>query len=182
MKKLIIHVLVLASATFTGCKSIEVNNRGSEVALDGDGQVVRDTSGNPIVIYKGWDVDYFQHWNWQKFDAFSASVETNGAISVTINGYASGADSNLVHLVSASLDGVATVADKVLAAMATQGVSLLGDAASMALKACEERWIANGGDPSKLQVTCKDGSCTLTDGTVTETCTDCCTDCKTTGN
>lgn len=173
----ITHLLLSAcclAAVATGCKSIEVDRRGHQVAVDGAGQVIKDKDGNPVILDLGWNVDYFQHWNWQRFDSMHAKA---GEAELDINGYASGADSNLVHLVSASLEGVATVAEKVLAAMATQGVSLVGDAASMALKACEERWIANGGDPSKLQVTCKDGSCTLTDGTVTETCTDCCTDC-----
>lgn len=180
MKKLIIPVLVLAillvSATFTGCKSITVTRNPDKVATNPvTGEILLDADGH-VILLGGWVVTYFQHWNWQRFDSMKAKAGNEAEIE--INGYASGADSNLVHLVSASLDGVATVAEKVLAAMATQGVSLLGDAASMALKACEERWIANGGDPSKLQVTCKDGSCTLTDGTVTETCTDCCIDCK----
>lgn len=180
MKKLIITVLVLASATFTGCKSITVTRNPDNVATNPKtGEILLDADGH-VVLIGGWSVTYFQHWNWQRFDSLKARAGNEAEIE--INGYASGADSNLVNLVSTSLDGVATVAEKVLEAMATQGVSLVGDAASMALKACEERWIANGGDPSKLQVTCKDGSCTLTDGTVTETCTDCCIDCKQTVN
>ena len=179
-----ILVLMMAEAviglSIVGCKSITVTRNPDKVATNPiTGEILFDSEGH-VVLIGGWSVSYFQHWNWQRLDSMKARAGNEAELE--INGYASGADSNLVQLVSASLDGVAAVADKVLAAMATQGVSLVGDAASMALKACEERWIANGGDTSKLQVTCKDGSCTLTDGTVTETCTDCCIDCKPTVN
>ena len=50
MKKLIIPVLMslLVSASFTGCKSIEVERRGHQVATDGAGQVIKDKDGNPV--------------------------------------------------------------------------------------------------------------------------------------
>ena len=179
MKKImIVCAAVAAIALADGCKSIEVDNRGSEVALDGKGEVVRDTVGNPIIIYKGWNVYYFQHWNWQKFDKFDALVKTNGTIKVGINGYASGADTNLNALVATSLNGVALITEKVLAAVATQGCSVIGGAGEMALKACIEKFKANGGDERNVQVSCKDGSCTITDGKVTEVCENCCTDCQ----
>ena len=179
MKKLmIIWAAVAAIALAEGCKSITVDNRGSEVAIDDNGEVVRTKDGNPVVLYKGWQVDYFQHWNWQRFDTFDASVETNGAIKVGINGYASGADTNLNALVSTSLNGVAIITEKVLAAVATQGCSVIGGAGEMALKACIEKFKAKGGNENNIQVSCKDGSCTITDGNVTEVCENCCIDCK----
>lgn len=39
------------------------------------------------------------------------------------------------------------------------------------------RCISMGGDVANAAISCKDGSCTITDGTITETCTDCLTNC-----
>lgn len=162
------------AAVATGCKSIEVNRRGHQVAMDGQGQVIKDKDGNPIVIDMGWEVDYFQHWNWQRFDQLHAKA---GEAELDINGYSSGADSNVVAIVSTSLIGVATITEKVCAAIITYGGSVAAEGGSAAISALANKFIANGGqaDAAKVEV-CKDGSCTITDG-----CTTCsepgCVDC-----
>lgn len=175
MKKLMIVCAAMAAiALADGCKSIEVENRGWEVALDGNDNVVCDKAGNPIILYKGWYVDYFQHWNWQKFDQFDASVETNGAIRVGINGYASGADSNLVSLVSTSLEGVATITEKVAAAIVTYGGTVAADFGTQLIQQAAERFVSKGGDVATATVTCDGTDCKICDANgVCETCTDC---------
>lgn len=179
MKKLFIIGAVAAAAVITGCKSIEVDNRGSAVALDGEGNVIKDVKGNPIILDKGWNVDYFQHWNWQKFDSFDASVKTNGEVHVGINGYVSGADSNLNVLVSTSLNGVATITEKVCAAIITYGGSVAAEGGSAAIAALVNKFVASGGKVDAAKVTpCEDGSCTITDGCVTCTEPGVCTDCQ----
>ena len=163
------------AAAITGCKSIEVDRRGHQVALDGDGQVIKDKDGNPVVIDMGWEVDYFQHWNWQRFDQMHAKA---GEAELDINGYEGGAAaSNLTALVSTSLSGVATITEKVVAAIITYGGSVAAEGGSAAIAALANKFIANGGqaDAAKVEV-CKDGSCTITDGCTTCTeqgCADC---------
>lgn len=183
MKKLIIPVLVLASllasATFVGCKSITVTRNPDKVATNPvTGEILLDEEGH-VVLIGGWSVSYFQHWNWQRLDSMKARAGNEAELE--INGYASGADSNLVKLVSVSMDGVSRIADKVVAAILTYGGSVAVNGGSDAIVTLANKFIAAGGDESKATVTCKDGSCTVTDGRVT--CTeDGCIDCKPTSN
>jgi len=48
-----------------------------------------------------------------------------------------------------------------------------GDAAYSALSKTIKKYLSKGGSAEKATVECKDGSCTISDGTVTETCEDC---------
>ena len=40
-------------------------------------------------------------------------------------------------------------------------------------RATVTKYITRGGDAKNATITCKDGNCTISDGTITETCTDC---------
>ena len=175
MKKILVFGAIAVASVVTGCKSIEVDRRGHQVAVDGSGQVIKDKDGNPVILDLGWNVDYFQHWNWQRFDSMHAKA---GEAELDINGYEGGASaSNLVQLVSVSLDGAARITEKVVAAIVSGGGSVAAEGGSAAIVALANKFIAAGGDESKATVTCKDGSCTVTDGCVT--CTeDGCIDCK----
>lgn len=156
-----------------GCKSIEVERHPQSVAtfVDTNGvvHVLCDVAGKPVLLDGGWSVDYFQHWNWQKFDMLSATA--GAGVTLNLNGYQSGADSNLVALVKTSFDGAALLAAKVGAAIATSGGSAAVDAAKSAISSAVSRYMMKGGDLNNATVTCKDGSCTISDGNVCETCT-----------
>lgn len=169
MKKLLIATsLVLA---IVGCKSIEVERHGQALATwcdtNGVYHAFCDATGKPIILDGGWEVDYFQHWNWQKFDMLSATA--GPGVTLTLNGYESGADSNLVALVKTSFDGAALLAAKVGAAIATSG----GSAGVEGVAAMVRQFMSRGGDTAKATVSCANGACTISDGAVTETCTDC---------
>ena len=128
----------------------------------------------------GWNVDYFQHWNWQKFDSLSAKAGKD--VSLDINNYASGADSNLVSLVDTSVTG----ATKLIATAAEAYVKVAGggaqaDTALAVGQKIYEYFKSKGGDESKAAVTTDTASNTVKvdDGT---TCVQCdsvgnCTDC-----
>ena len=177
MKKLIVAAVLFAGvlAGVTGCKSITVERHPPSVATyaDTNGVVhaVCDTKGKPVILDGGWEVSYFQHWTWMKLDTLSATA--GAGVSLQLNGYESGADSNLVALVKTSFDGAALLAAKIGAAIATSGGSVAGDAAKSLLSAAVQRYLARGGNASNATVTCKNGSCTISDGTVTETCDGC---------
>ena len=168
MKKIIIPVFIASAfgCALTGCKSIEVDRRGHSVVFDEQGQVVKDKDGNPVVLDMGWSVDYFQHWNWQKFDSLHAKA---GEAELDLNGYEGGAAaSNLTALVSTSMDGVARITEKVVAAIISGGGSVAVDSGSAAIVALANKFVADGGnvDAAKVEV-CKDGSCTVSDGCTT---------------
>ena len=180
------QIMILAAlvAALAGCKSIEVERHAQQVATytDTNGVVkaVCDNKGKPVLLDGGWSVDYFQHWNWQKFDELSATAGTG--VSLTINKYESGADSNLVALVSTSLDGLTKLA--VAVGEAYVKIAGGGAQADTALKTTSK--IINyfrdkGGNVEKATVTTDETSGTLKidDGT---TCVSCdasgnCTEC-----
>ena len=161
----------IAGALVGGCKSIEVNKR-PQTALtwtdtNGVVRLVLDNANKPVILDGGWEVDYFQHWMWTKLDTLNATAGTG--VTLSLNGYESGVDSNLVALVRTSFDGAALLAAKIGAAIATSG----GSAAADGVAALVRKFVASGGDVSKATVSCANGACTVTDGTVCESCTDC---------
>lgn len=170
MKKLLL-VSLGCILVATGCKSIEVEYRGKGLCTwtDTNGVVraICDDVGKPIFFDKGWIVEYFQHWTWTKLDTLAASA--GPGVSLSLNGYESGVDSNLVALVKVSFDGAALLAAKVGAAIATAG----GSAGVEGVASMIRSFVAKGGNAAKATVNCANGSCTISDGAVTETCTDC---------
>lgn len=162
---------VVAGAFVGGCKSIEVEKRPQSALTwtdtNGVVRLVLDNANKPVILDGGWEVDYFQHWTWTKLDTLQATAGTG--VTLSLNGYESGVDSNLVALVKTSFDGAALLAAKIGAAIATSG----GSAAADGVAALVRKFVSNGGDVSKATVSCANGACTVTDGTVCESCTDC---------
>ncbi len=184
MKRMMMVALAACAAAVTGCKSIEVERHAAKLATvetaDGKYEVVRDAANNPVILDGGWEVDYFQHWNWQKFDSLSAKA--GEGVSLDINNYESGADSNLTALVAASFDG----GTKLVTAIGEAYVKIAGGGAQastvlLSAQKVYEYFKTKGGDVSKANVSTDTASNTLKvdDGT---TCVQCdasgnCTDC-----
>lgn len=180
MKKLLF--VVLAVSAVAGCKSIDVERYASSVATvekaDGSVEVIRDAANNPVVLDGGWNVEYFQHWNWQKFDGLKA--QAGPGVTLEINNYSSGADSNLTALVAASLKGatelIATAAE---AYVKVAGGGAQADTALAVGQKIYEYFSAQGGDVSKATVTTADNKIVVSDGTTSIQCDSAgnCTDC-----
>lgn len=176
MNKLMMIAAACAVAlSITGCKSIEVEKRPQSLVsvanADGTVSVVRDAANNPVVLDGGWRVDYFQHWNWQRFDSLSAKAGKD--VLFDINNYESGADSNLVSLVHTSLEG----ATKLIATVAEAYVKIAGggaqaDVAIETGRKIYDFFTSKGGDASKATVTTDTASNTVkvTDGATTVQC------------
>ncbi len=166
----------VAALALAGCKSITVDRRGYELAKDRDGNVLCDTNGVPVLIDLGWEFTYLQHWQLVKFDDMSAGIRP-GEITVSIGGYYSAADSNLVALVDVSLRGTAELAAKIGIAIATCGGSAAAEGGAAAIvsiaKTAYAKFKAKGGNEAKAVVTsAADGTVTVTDGTVGVQCKD----------
>ena len=171
MNKLIMIVAVAAVAGVAGCTSLEVEKHPQTLATytDTNGVVraVCDDAGKPVILEGGWEIDYLKHCMWTKLDTFTGTA--GPGVAVSINGYESGVDSNLVALVKTSFDGAALLAAKVGAAIATAG----GSAGVEGVASMVRQFVSKGGDVSKATVNCANGACTISDGTVSETCTSC---------
>jgi hypothetical protein len=184
MKKLMMLAVVAAVAgTMAGCKSIEVERHGQTVPTytDTNGVVsaVCDKTGKPVILDGGWTVDYFQHWNWQKFDSLHAMAGKD--VALEINNYEGGASaSNLTALVAASFDGGANLATAIGDAyVKIAGGGAQADATLSAVKKVYEYFVGKGGDASKATVTIEGDKLQVTDGTTTVQCDAAgnCTDC-----
>ena len=152
MKNII--VIGLAAAALAGCRSVTVKNYGQEVV---------DVNGVKTIISKGWYVSHWQHWMITKADAVEANVKP-GEIEFKLNGLDEMPDGDgLAKVVTASLSGAAELATKIGAAIATAG----GTACADSISGLVAKFVNAGGDTAKASVSCKDGSCTITDGATT---------------
>ena len=150
-------------ATVAGCRVVEVENRGEEIARDADGKPVTLQDGTIQTVKKGWSVYHNQHWMVTEADSLTAHVEA-GKIDFSLNGLNTRPDgTNLNALVVGSLEGAANLAAKVGAAIATSGGSTGAETVAEWVKS----FVAAGGNPANATVSCADGSCTITDGAVT---------------
>ena len=177
-------VIALCAIALIGCKSIEVERHAQTLATvknaDGTVTVVRDAQNNPVTLDGGWEVDYFQHWNWQKFDSLSAKA--GEGVSLDINNYASGADSNLVALVETSFDGGVKLCNAIGEAyVKIAGGGAQADTVLTAARKVYEYFTKAGGDATKATVSTNSASNTLkvSDGATTVECDSQgnCTDC-----
>lgn len=159
----------------SGCKSVEVERNAQSLATiesaDGTRTVVKDAAGNPVILDGGWSVDYFQHWNWQKFDSLQAKA--GNGVSLDINNYEGGADAtNLTQLVQTSLDSMT----KLTVAVGEAYTKIAGGAqtaTALDVAAKVANYFKNsGGDASKANVvTNADGkTLTVSDGTTSVSC------------
>lgn len=185
MKKLMMVILGLTTCLMFGCKSVEVERRAQSLATvenaDGSVTVVRDGQNNPVILDGGWQADYFQHWNWQKFDSLHATA--GEGVTLAINGYEGGADAtNLTALVATSMDGLTKLIAQ--AATAYEKVAGGGAQANTAINVASKLvsfFSEKGGDVSKATVETDSATnnVKVTDGSV---CVECdpngnCTDC-----
>lgn len=169
MKRLMTIAALVATAT--ACRVVEVENHGEGILVDTNGAPVL-VKGNIVRYSKGWTVYHNQHWMATKADSLEASVKA-GEIYFALNKLNTSPSEELAKLVDVSLKGAAELAAKIGAAIATSGGSVAGDAAKSAIKKAIENFVAKGGNASAATVSCEGNACTISDGSVTETCTDC---------
>lgn len=175
MKKLLI--LAALAATLTGCMSITVKDYGYEVVRDKDGAPIVAKDGTVQTIHKGQRWSYFKHWVNSVCEEFSFARKPGDDISFNAKNYKDEVSAELNKLIETSFKGAAELAAQVGAAIATSGASTAGQAGVSALSTTIKKYLSKGGKVDNAKVTCEGGNCTISDGTITETCTDClCTD------
>ncbi len=161
--KTLMFLVVGIGIMVSGCRSIEVVNHGEEAVRNAAGEPVLSASGEVQKISRGWEVSHFQHWMITAADNMSASVKPND-ISFAINGLNSRPDgTNIVGVIDASFSGANRLAATIAAYI---GGGTVTDAAWSAAKNLYDKFVAAGGDPDAATVECKNGTCTITDGTV----------------
>ena len=171
MHKMMMLAAIAAMAICGGCRVVEVENRGEGIVSDANGAPVL-VNGQIVKYSKGWNIYHNQHWMATEVDNMEAHIKPED-ISFSMNKLTAKPSEELRLLVDTSLKGAAELASKVGAAIATSGGSVAGEAGYTLLKNAISSYINEGGSVENAKITCEGGNCTITDGTVTETCTDC---------
>lgn len=155
-----------------GCTSTSAEWGGERVVFGADGAPLVDKDGVVQKVKEPVRLSSWRHWIDTHVDTANLGVEPE-KISFAMNGYKAEPSEELAKVIDVSLKGAAELAAKVGAAIATSGGSVAGEAAYSALRNAISKYISKGGSADKAKITCEGGNCTITDGTITETCTDC---------
>lgn len=164
MKKSLMIVAALAamSAGITGCTSTSAEWGGERVVTGADGLPLVSHDGTVQKVKEPIRLSSWRHWMDTYVNTAKLDVEKDRLL-FAMNGYRAEPSEELNKLVDTSLKGAAELATRIGAAIATAGGTACADSVSGLI----QRFVSKGGDASKATVTCKDGSCTVTDGTVT---------------
>ncbi len=172
MRKLMMIAIPALAAAMAGCTSTRAEWGGERVITDADGKPLVAADGTVQKVKEPVKLTSWRHWMDTHVDTAQLDVQKE-RIAFTVNGYKAEPSEELAKLVDVSLKGAAELAAKIGAAIATSGGSVAGDAAKAAIKKAINNFISKGGNVNTATVSCEGGACTISDGTVTETCTDC---------
>ena len=171
MQKLM--MIAVAALAIVGCTALKVTDYGHEVVRDADGKPLVDKDGKVQTVHKGQRWHYNKNMVDQSLDDLEFTRKQGDVIGLKLRNYKDAVSPELNKVIETSFKGAAELAAKVGAAIATSGGSVAGEAAYSALRSAIAKYISKGGSADKAKITCEGGNCTITDGTVTETCTDC---------
>lgn len=170
MKKVMI-VAALAAA-FAGCTSTHARWGGERVVVDLEGRPLVDKQGVVQKVKEPVELSSWRHWTDSLIGEAVLGIHDK-QIDFRLSNYSAQPSDELAHLVDVSLQGAATLAAKVGAAIATSGGSVASDVVKSKIKKAVANFVSKGGNANTATVSCEGGACTISDGTVTETCTDC---------
>ncbi len=171
--KLLVKICALAAiAAVTGCTSTSAEWGGERVVLGADGAPLVDKDGVVQKVKEPVRLSSLRHWTDSIIGTTSLGIKKD-EIDFQMQNYSSKPSEELAKVIDVSLKGAAELASKVGAAIATSGGSVAGEAGYSLLRNAISKYITKGGDVEKAKITCEGGNCTISDGTVTETCTDC---------
>jgi hypothetical protein len=123
--------------------------------------------GKTVIASGGWEASARSPlFATESLRGLDLGVGTNSTVYLKLDTYNRDLSTNTVVLTEKALDGAANLAAKIGAAIATSGASVGADAISTAAKSLYEKFTAAGGNVENAIVECKDGVCTVTDGSV----------------
>ncbi len=123
--------------------------------------------GKTVIASGGWRASARSPlWATESLKGLDLGVGTNSTVYLRLDTYNRDLSTNSVVLTEKALDGAANLAAKIGAAIATSGASAGADAISSAAKTLYDKFTAAGGNVENATVECKDGVCTVTDGSV----------------
>lgn len=114
-------------------------------------------------------------WATEELRGLNIGVATNGSVTLSLDSYNRDLSTNAVTMAHNLINDFAILAEKAAAAYATCGASLaagkvaeIGAKGKASIQKAMASYILKGGSAQNANVTCADGSCTFSDGVVTE--------------
>ena len=164
MNKLHIKLIAISAlAACAGCNTtrigadpVALGTRTTTVYIDGDTNRVASVTTSTDHAFAWWANSYRNLMDTQIADMSFRY----GEASASVKGYGNTVN---VEAVKACADAVSDITAKVCAAIVSHG----GTTVSSAVSSLVARFVKAGGDPAKATVSCADGNCTITDGTIT---------------
>lgn len=156
-------IAVSAIAACAGCNTtrigadpVALGTATTTTYIDGDTNRVASVTTTPVHAFGWWANSYRNLMDTQIADmAFRY-----GEASASVKGYGNTVN---VEAVKACADAVSDITAKVCAAIVSHGGSVVTSKVSSLVS----KFVSAGGDPAKATVSCTDGGCTITDGTIT---------------
>lgn len=186
MNKMLTVIGAVGLLLLTGCQTRITAEKNPELAhpiqtvvnVDGTNKVI--TTGY-MVTSGGWYATARSPlWATEELRGLSIGVHTNGSVTLGLDAYQRDLSTNAVTMAHNLVVDFAELAEKAAAAYATCGASLAaGKVAAISAKGkaslqkAMASYILKGGKSGNATVTCENGNCTFSDGTVTETCVNC---------
>ncbi len=178
MIKILDGILFAAAAVFVlcalfGCQTRITAQKFPETAVP---FVVTDASGSATtngyqVLSGGWYVTARSPlWADEAIKGLSVGTTDKGAVHLEIADYSRDLSTNAVVMVDVMFKGAAELTKQVGVAWASIASVGASSAVSSVANRAVAYFVGKGGDASKASVSCKDGSCTITDGAVSVSC------------
>lgn len=159
------YSLLILAAALAGCQTVITATKFPERL-----EVV---DNKPIILSGGWEASARSPlWATESLKGLDLGVATNSTVYLRLDTYDRDLSTNAVVLTEKTLAGACELTAKIGAAIATGGGSTSAEVVSSAAKALYDKYIAAGGNPDNATVTCKDGVCTVSDGSASA-CVDC---------
>lgn len=160
------YSLLILAAALAGCQTVITAEKYPE-------QVIPLADGKYAIASGGWSASARSPlWATESLRGLDIGVSTNSSVHLRIDTYNRDLSTNAVVLTEKTLDGAVNLAAKIGTAIASAGGSTSAEVVSSAAKTLYDKYIAAGGSVENAVVTCKDGVCTVSDGTASA-CTDC---------
>ena len=169
---LVIAAMIALALLLPGCTSTYAKWGGERVVTGKDGLPLVDKDGVVQKVKEPVELSSWRHWTDSLIGTATLGIRKD-AIDFQMQNYSSKPSEELAKTIDVSLKGAAELASRIGAAIATSGASVAGEQGYVLIRNAIAKYIKKGGDVKNVKVECKDGNCTFTDGTVTETCTDC---------
>ena len=186
MKTMTMIALAACAAILCGCQTRITAEKNPEqvlpiqekVTVNGEERVI--TTHYQIASGGWYATARSPLWATEELRGLSIGVHTNGSVTLGLDAYHRDLSTNAVTMAHNLVVDFAELAEKAAAAYATCGASLAaGKVAAISAKGkaslqkAMASYILKGGKSGNATVTCENGNCTFSDGTVTETCVNC---------